>query len=61
MNTSEPRAQSLSPRPCSMFTDGTVPQNSHSKQTDTVSSNVTNRSAMKVELIKKPLTTGSKL
>lgn len=42
MNTSELRAQSLSPRPCSMFTDGIVPQNSHIKQTDTVLSNVTN-------------------
>lgn len=60
MNTSELRAQSLSPRPCSMFTDGTAPQNSHTKYTDTVSSNVANRSAVKVKLIKKPLTTGSK-
>lgn len=32
MNTSEPRAQSVSPRPCSMFTDGIVSQNSQSRQ-----------------------------
>lgn len=41
MNTAGPEAQSLSPMPCSLFTDGTVPQNSHTKWTDTVSQNVT--------------------
>lgn len=42
MHTSELRAQSLSPRPCSMFTDGIVPQNSHTRETDTVPTKVTN-------------------
>lgn len=32
MNISELTAQSLSPRPCSMFTDGRVPQNSHTNR-----------------------------
>lgn len=41
MNMSEATAQDLSPRPCSMVTGGTLPPNSHTKQTDTVPSNVT--------------------